>query len=76
MPRHNRPRLLFGKAHRMGWRQLAGARSFVDICRIDPVGLDPDLPEQVKPAGRSGSEHEEGRCRHWVIPANAARKSA
>jgi len=76
MPRHNRPRLLFGKAHCMGWRQLAGARSFVDIGGIDPVRLDPDLPEQVKPARRSGSEHEEGRCRHWVIRANAVRKSA
>ena len=75
MPRHNRPRLLFGKAHRMGWRQLAGARSFVDICRIDPVGLDPDLPEQVKPAGRSGSEHEERPRRQPVIPASATRKS-
>ena len=60
----------------MGRRQLAGAWDFVDISGIDPVGLDPDLPEQVEPARRGGSEHKERRCRHWVILADAARKSA
>ena len=76
MPRHHRPRLFFGKAHHKGRRQLVGERDFVDIGGINPVGLDPDLPEQVEPARRGGSKHKERRCRHWVIPGDAARKSA
>jgi hypothetical protein len=42
----------------MGWRQLARARRFIDIGGIDPVGHDPDLPQQVKPARRGGSKYE------------------
>jgi hypothetical protein len=34
----------------MSWRQLARARCFIDIGGIDPVGHDPDLPQQVEPA--------------------------
>ena len=59
----------------MGRGQLAGARDFVDICGIDSVGLEPDLAKQVEAARRGGSEHEEGRRHHEVIPADATRKS-
>jgi hypothetical protein len=33
------------------------------------------LPEQVEPARRGGSEHEDRRCHYRLIPADAARKS-
>src|SRR6267143_4189683 len=56
--------------------QLARAGCFIDIGGIDPVGHEPDLPQQVEPARRGRSKHEEWRRHPRVTRANAAdRKS-
>ena len=51
MPGHHRPSLLLGEAHGMDRRQLIGGRGFIDVGRIDMVGLKPDLAEQFEPTG-------------------------
>ena len=60
----------------MSPRFLSGARGFIDLGGIDPVGLNPNLPQQVEPARRGGSEHEKRRRHQSVIPADATRRSA
>ena len=51
MAEHNRPSLLLGEAHGVDRRQLIGVRGFIDVGRVDTVGLQPDLAEQFEPTG-------------------------
>jgi hypothetical protein len=39
-------------------RQLGLARTLIDICGIDDIGLDADLPEQIEPPRRSRSQNQ------------------
>jgi len=51
MAGHHRPGLLLGEPYGMDRRQLIGVRGFIDVGRIDAVGLQPDLAEQFEPTG-------------------------
>ena len=51
-------------------RLLARAWRFVDLSRQDCVGLDADLRQELKPARRSGPQHEaEARVQSGAIVA-------
>ncbi len=56
--RHYGAQLFFGEAQCVRRRLLVSTRRFVDFGRIDPVGLDPDLPQQFEPARRSRGKHQ------------------
>ena len=51
MAGHHGPSLLLGEPHGMDRRQLIGARGFINVRRVDAVGLQPDLAEQFEPTG-------------------------
>jgi hypothetical protein len=51
MAGHHGPSLLLGEAHGMDWRELIGIRGFIDVGRINAVGVKPDLAEQFEPTG-------------------------
>ena len=59
MARRDRARLRLRQPHDMGCRQFAPCRRLVDIGRVDAVGDDPDLTQQLKPARRGGGKHQE-----------------
>jgi hypothetical protein len=42
----------------MGARQLARTRRLVDLGRLDAVGLDAHLAQEIEPARRGGGQHE------------------
>ena len=63
-------RLFTGQPFGERARLLARAWRFVDLGRQDCVGLDADLRQELKPARRSGPEHEtEARVRSGAIVA-------
>ena len=75
MARHYGAQLFFGEAQCVRRRLLVSTGRLVDLGRIDPVGFDPDLPQQFEPARRSRSEHQERRRHRSLIRADGARKS-
>jgi hypothetical protein len=62
-------RLGAGQPVGIGARDLAAARAFVDIRRLERVRLDTRLIDQREAPGRTGSEHEFGPADHLVCGA-------
>ncbi len=50
----------------VGARNLAAPRRFIEVRRLERIGLDAGLIDQGKPARRTGSEHEFGTADHHV----------
>ena len=63
MPFGNSVKLGPGHAQRIGTRQLARPRRFVDVGRVDRGRLQTDLSQKVEPARRRGGEHERDHAR-------------
>ena len=67
-----RARLFNGKPQRMPVGQFGLGGRFIDLCGVDLVGLDSDLPQKIEAAGRGrGEDQMSGHCSGLL--ANTAR---